>query len=45
MSRAEVSDTAVQRRVLTLAKHAPDRSWLGEVASVTLVQACRDARR
>ena len=28
-----------------LAKRAPERAWLGEVASVALVQACRDARR
>ena len=41
----KISDTEVQRRVITLAKHAPERSWLGEVASVALVQACQDARR
>ncbi len=41
----EVSDTEVQRRVITLAKSTPEREWLGEVASVALVQACRDARR
>ena len=40
-----ISDTEVQRRVITLAKLTPERSWLGEVASVALVQACRDARR
>ena len=40
-----ISDTEVQRRVVTLAKHTPEREWLGEVASVALVQACRDARR
>ena len=28
-----------------LAKLTPEREWLGEVASVALVQACRDARR
>ena len=39
------SDTEVQRRVVTLAKLTPEREWLGEVASVALVQACRDARR
>ena len=39
------SDTEVQRRVITLAKLTPERSWLGEVASVALVQACNDARR
>ena len=41
----EISDTEVQRRVVTLAKATPEREWLGEVASVALVQACRDARR
>ena len=39
------SDTEVQRRVITLAKCTPERAWLGEVASVALVQACQDARR
>jgi len=41
----KVSDTEVQRRVVTLAKQTPEREWLGEVASVALVQACQDARR
>ena len=41
----KVSDTEVQRRVITLAKLTPEREWLGEVASVALVQACQDARR
>jgi len=41
----KISDTEVQRRVVTLAKLTPERAWLGEVASVALVQACRDARR
>ena len=41
----KISDTEVQRRVITLAKRAPERAWLGEVASVPLVQACQDARR
>ncbi len=40
-----VSDTQVQRRVVTLARTTPQRRWLGEVASVVLVQACQDARR
>ena len=40
-----LSDTEVQRRVVTLAKLTPEREWLREVASVVLVQACRDARR
>ena len=41
----KLSDTDVQRRVVTLAKQTPEREWLGEVASVALVQACQDARR
>ena len=41
----KITDTEVQRRVVTLAKLTPEREWLGEVASVALVQACRDARR
>jgi putative transposase len=41
----KISDTEVQRRVITLAKQTPGRAWLGEVASVALVQACQDARR
>ena len=41
----KISDTEVQRRVVTLAKQTPERAWLGEVASVALVQACQDARR
>ena len=41
----KISDTEVQRRVITLAKLTPERCWLGEVASVALVQACQDARR
>jgi putative transposase len=41
----KISDTEVQRRVITLAKQTPERAWLSEVASVPLQQACRDARR
>jgi putative transposase len=41
----KISDTEVQRRVITLAKLTPEREWLGGVASVALVQACQDARR
>jgi putative transposase len=40
-----LSDTEVQRRIVTLAKQTPERAWLAEVASVVLVQACQDARR
>jgi len=41
----KVTDTDVQRRVITLAKATPERSWLAEAPSVALVQACNDARR
>jgi putative transposase len=40
-----VSPTEVQRRVITEAKSREDRAWLGEVASVALVQSVRDAHR
>jgi putative transposase len=41
----KLSDSEVQRRVVTLAKKTPQRAWLAQVASVALVQACQDARR
>lgn len=41
----KISDSEVQRRVITLAKATPEREWLAEVSSVALVQACNDARR
>ena len=41
----KLTDTEVQRRVVTLAKQTLERAWLAEVASVALVQACQDARR
>jgi putative transposase len=41
----KITDTEVQRRVVTLAKTTPERAWLAEVASVALVQACQDASR
>ena len=41
----KISDTEVQRQVVTVAKLTPERAWLAEVASVALVQACQDARR
>jgi transposase len=44
-NREKISDTEVQRRVITLAKLTPERTWLADVASVALVQACQDARR
>ncbi len=39
-----ISDTEVQRRVVTLAKQTPQRGWLADAPSVALVQACQDAR-
>jgi putative transposase len=41
----KISDSEVQRRVITLAKLTPEREWLAGVPSVALVQACNDARR
>ena len=41
----KISDAEVQRRVVTVAKTTSEREWLGDVASVALVQACQDARR
>jgi putative transposase len=41
----KISDTEVQRRVITLAKLTPEREWLATAPSVALVQACNDARR
>ncbi|WP_261567005.1 helix-turn-helix domain-containing protein [Frankia gtarii] len=39
----KLSDIEVQRRVATRAKRTEERTWLTEVSSVVLVQACRDA--
>ncbi|MFD4404388.1 RNA-guided endonuclease InsQ/TnpB family protein [Nocardia sp. NPDC058499] len=39
-----LSDTEIQRQVVTEAKRTPERSWLAGVSSVVLVQACQDAR-
>src|SRR5579864_6621118 len=41
----KISDTEVQRQVITLAKLTPERAWLGEVASVAVVSVSQDARR
>jgi putative transposase len=41
----KISDSEIQRRVITLARQAPERQWLAEAPSVALVQACNDARR
>ena len=44
-AEVKISDTEVQRRVVTLGKQKPERAWLADVSSVALVQACQDARR
>jgi putative transposase len=41
----KISDSEVQRRMITLAKLTPEREWLAQAPSVALVQACNDARR
>ena len=41
----KISDSEVQRRVITLAKLTAEREWLARAPSVALVQACNDARR
>jgi putative transposase len=41
----KISDSEVQRRVITLAKLTAEREWLAGAPSVALVQACNDARR
>jgi putative transposase len=41
----KISDSEVQRRVITLAKLTAERQWLAQAPSVALVQACNDARR
>jgi putative transposase len=41
----KISDSEVQRRVITVAKLTAEREWLAQVPSVALVQACNDARR
>jgi putative transposase len=41
----KLSDTEIQRRVITLAKTTSERAWLMEVPSVALVQSVNDSRR
>jgi putative transposase len=41
----KLSDSEIQRRVITHAKTTEQRAWLGEVASVALVQSVNDSRR
>lgn len=40
-----LSDTEIQRQVITQAKTTPERGWLAEVPSVALVQSVNDTRR
>ena len=42
-SGERITDSDIQHRVIILAKTRPEREWLAEVSSVTLIQACRDA--
>jgi putative transposase len=41
----KLSDTEIQRRVITMAKTTEARAWLAEVPSVALVQSVNDSRR
>ena len=40
-----LSDSEIQRRVITVAKTTDERAWLAEVPSVALVQSVNDSRR
>jgi putative transposase len=41
----KLSDSEIQRRVITAAKTTVERGWLGEVPRVALVQSVNDSRR
>jgi putative transposase len=41
----KLSDSEIQRRVITAAKNTDERAWLREVPSVALVQSVNDSRR
>ena len=41
----KLSDSEIQRRVITMAKTTEERGWLAEVPSVALVQSVNDSRR
>jgi putative transposase len=41
----KLSDSEIQRRVITQAKTTVERAWLGEVPSVALVQSVNDSHR
>lgn len=45
LAGTRLSDTDVQKLVVTAAKRTDERQWLRDVSSVVLVQACQDARR
>jgi len=40
-----IGDAELSRRVVTLAKHTPERAWLGEVSAVVLQQSLSDLSR
>jgi putative transposase len=40
-----LSDSQIQRQVITMAKATEQRGWLAEVPSVALVQSVKDSRR
>jgi putative transposase len=44
-SGVKLSDSEIQRRVITAAKTTTERAWLCEVPSVALVQSVNDSRR
>jgi putative transposase len=44
-ARIKLSDSEIQRRVITQAKTTTERAWLCEVPSVALVQSVNDSRR
>ena len=44
-SGVKLSDSEIQRRVITAAKNTEQRAWLCEVPSVALVQSVNDSRR
>ena len=41
----KLSDSEIQRRVITQAKTTAERAWLREVPSVALAQSVNDSRR
>ncbi|MDT5319661.1 MAG: putative transposase [Mycobacterium sp.] len=45
LAGVKLSDSEIQRWVITVAKTTVERAWLGEVSSVALVQAVNDSRR